>query len=339
MSTITDVARVAGVSVATVSRALRGLDRVSPATRAKVEQAARDLRYVASPTAMSLASGRTGVVGVVVPFLTRWFFATLISAVEKALRAQDHHVLLFDLEGERFDARLRLTQSMLWKRVDGVIVLNVPVDQRERELLELLSLPVVSVGTGIGSWPNVRIDDAAAMATATTHVLDLGHTEVAYVGTVSPRSAHPRTPAQRAEAFRATMQFRGLRCPPRWMVPCDWTAAAALGETAPLLAHKRRPTAVVAASDEMAFGVMAAARRAGLEVPRDLSVIGIDDHALSGVLDLTTVRQDVEEQGRRAAQILLAALLDGAQRPPCPEEQVLDCELVVRGSTAPPLQR
>ncbi|HET9726808.1 MAG TPA: LacI family DNA-binding transcriptional regulator, partial [Gemmatimonadales bacterium] len=113
MSTIHDVAKAAGVSVSTVSRALRGLDRVSPQTRDRVTKAALDLRYVASPTASSLASGRTRVVAVVVPFLTRWFFATLISGIEKALRRQGHHVLLVDLEGESFDSRLRLSQDML----------------------------------------------------------------------------------------------------------------------------------------------------------------------------------------------------------------------------------
>ncbi|HQK30941.1 MAG TPA: LacI family DNA-binding transcriptional regulator, partial [Phycicoccus sp.] len=128
MSTITDVAREAGVSVATVSRALRGLDRVSADTRERVLKVAQELDYVASPTATSLASGRTQVVGVVAPFLTRWFFASIVSAIEKSLRARSHHVLLFDLEDDSYDSRLSLSQNMLWKRVDGVITLNLPLD-------------------------------------------------------------------------------------------------------------------------------------------------------------------------------------------------------------------
>ena len=132
------MARVAGVSVATVSRALRGLDRVSPQTRERVLRVAEDLHYVASPTATSLASGRTRVVAVVAPFLTRWFFATLVSAIEKTLRAQGHHVILFDLEDDSFDQRLPLTQNMLWKRVDGVITLNVPMDADEVDLVDRL---------------------------------------------------------------------------------------------------------------------------------------------------------------------------------------------------------
>ena len=336
MSTIHDVAKAAGVSVSTVSRALRGLDRVSPQTRDRVAKAALDLRYVASPTASSLASGRTKVVAVVVPFLTRWFFATLISGIEKALRRQGHHVLLVDLEGESFDSRLRLSQDMLWKRVDGVIVLSTPLDEQEQALIDSLGLPVITIGNRIRDWPCVRIDDRAAMGVAVRHVLDLGHTRIAYVGAVEQGTSMLQTPRERAETFLTTLAERGLRCPPTWVVGSDWTAAGAARDVAALLRPRSRPTAVVAASDEMAFGVMAAARRAGLSVPGDLSVVGIDDHVLSEVLDLTTVRQDVPHQGQRAAELLLGQLLDGSVTPP--GDEVVPVQLVVRGSTAAPVR-
>ena len=333
MSTITDVARAAGVSVSTVSRALRGLDRVSPETRARVARAATELHYVASPTASSLASGRTKVVAVVVPFLTRWFFATLISGIEKTLRRHGHHVLLIDLEGETFDTRLRLSQGMLWKRVDGVIVLSTPLDEEERALVDGLGLPVVTVGNRINDWSCVRIDDREAMHVAVSHILDLGHTRVAYVGAVPSSSAHQQTPQERRDAFMEALAERGLECPEEWVVESDWTAAGAARDIAPVLTGPSRPTAVVAASDEMAIGVIAAARRAGLGVPQDVSVIGIDDHVLSGVLDLTTVRQDVLRQGRTAGEALMSQLVGEATQG---VDEVLPVQLVVRGSTAPP---
>lgn len=334
MTTITDVAKAAGVSVSTVSRALRGLDRVSPQTRARVARAATELHYVASPTAASLASGRTKVVAVVAPFLTRWFFATLISGVEKALRHHGHHVLLIDLESEDFDTRLQLSQSMLWKRVDGIIVLSVPLDEQEQALIEGLGLPAVTIGNRIRQWSCVRIDDRAAMDSAVGHVLDLGHTRVAYIGAVAPSNAMHQTPQDRYDAFADAMAAHGLDCPKRWVVESDWTAAGAMLDIQRVLADHPRPTAVVAASDEMAFGVMAAARRAGLAVPQDLSVIGIDDHVLSEVLGLTTVRQDVMLQGQRAGEALMRRLTgDGATSP---VDEVIPVELVVRGSTAPP---
>lgn len=117
---------------------------------------------MASPTATSLASGRTEIVGVVAPFLTRWFFASLVSAIEKSLRARGHHVLLFDLEDESYDSRLHLSQNLLWRRVDGVITLNLPMTDEELALLDRLALPAVAIGTPMPGHPCVRIDDADA---------------------------------------------------------------------------------------------------------------------------------------------------------------------------------
>lgn len=350
MSTITDVAREAGVSVATVSRALRGLDRVSPRTRERVLKVATELDYVASPTATSLASGRTHVVGVVAPFLTRWFFATLVSSIEKTLRQHGHHVLLFDLEDDSFDQRLPLSHNMLWKRVDGVITLNLPMNDDELKLVDRLGLPLVAIGTPVAGRPNVRIDDAEAMRVATEHLVSLGHERIAYIGAVPANVAHIQTPQDRLDAFREVMREHGLADEKQWILGSDWTADSAAEDMRTLLASDERPTAVAAASDEMAIGAMAAARAQGLRIPEDLSVIGIDDHSLSNVLGLTTVRQDVATQGRQAAELLLAALgvatgSKGGHTTHDPEaagaaqglhEVVIPTELVIRSSTAAP---
>ncbi len=241
MSTITDVAREAGVSVATVSRALRGLDRVSPRTRERVLKVATELDYVASPTATSLASGRTQVVGVVAPFLTRWFFATLVSAIEKTLRQHGHHVLLFDLEDDNYDKRLPLSQNMLWKRVDGVITLNLPLTEQELELVDRLGLPLVAIGTPVADRPNVRIDEDLAMRTATEHLVALGHTRIAYIGTVPSNAAHIQTPQARLDAFRDVMRQHGLPAHQHWILESDWTADSAATDTRALLASARPP--------------------------------------------------------------------------------------------------
>jgi DNA-binding LacI/PurR family transcriptional regulator len=130
------------------------------------------------------------------------------------------------------------------------------------------------------------------------------------------------------------MTAHGLEVRPQWTLRCDWTADGAAEHAERLFAGGDRPTCVVAASDEMAFGIMSAARRRGLDVPGDVSVIGIDDHVHSRILDLTTVRQDVEAQGRHAGALMLGAL-HGHEVSPSHDE-VLGVELVVRGSTAPP---
>lgn len=335
MSTITDVAREAGVSVATVSRALRGLDRVSPETRERVLKVAAELDYVASPTATSLASGRTQVVGVVAPFLTRWFFASLVSSIEKALRKESHHVLLFDLEDESYDTRLELNQNLLWRRVDGVITLNLPMTDSELDLLDKLELPAVAIGTPVPGYPIVRIDDAGAMRTATQHILDLGHREIAYIGAVPDNVAHVLTPRGRRDAFVSALTDAGVEVHQDWILACDWTADAAFEHMTALLESGARPTALIAASDEMALGAWKAVEAQGLSVPDDISVIGIDDHYLSKVMGLTTVGQDVQVQGEQAAQLLLDTLVRGKSADPS-VDVVIPTELVVRASTGAP---
>ena len=327
------MARVAGVSVATVSRALRGLDRVSPETRERVMRVAQDLDYVASPTATSLASGRTRVIAVAAPFLTRWFFATLVSSIEKTLRAKEHHVILFDLEDDTYDQRLPLSQNMLWKRVDGVITLNVPMAPEEVELVERLGLPLVAIGTPVSGRACVRIDDRGTMRTAVEHLVDLGHRRIGYIGAVPQNVAHIQTPQDRLTGFLEAVAEYGARCDDAWILGSDWTAEAAARDSLVLLSGDDRPTAIVAASDEMAIGVRESARRLGLRVPEDLSVMGVDDYVLSEVLGLTTVRQDVGAQGQRAAEILLATLLEGAETNDL--EVVVPTQLVVRDSTGP----
>ena len=256
---------MAGVSVATVSRALRGLDRVSPETRERVLRVAEDLHYVASPTATSLASGRTRVVAVVAPFLTRWFFATLVSAIEKSLRARGHHVILFDLEDDSYDQRLPLSQNMLWKRVDGVITLNVPMTTEEVELVDRLGLPLVAIGSPVPDRACVRIDDKAAMRTAVDHLAGLGHTRIGYIGAVPQNVAHIQTPAGPPRGLprgrRPARPGVRRRLDPR--VGLDRRGGRPRQRRA-ALARANRPTAIVAASDEMAIGVRESARRLGL---------------------------------------------------------------------------
>ena len=337
MSTISDVAKAAGVSVATVSRALRGVGRVSPRTRDRVLAAASELHYVASPAATSLVSGRSRGVVVITPYFNRWFFATVITGIEKVLREHGYHVLLCDLEGHSFDTRLPITQTMLWKRADGVVILNVPPMPAERSVLDRLGLPVVTVGNRQPGWPSVRIDDKEAMRVATRHVLALGHRDIGYAGTVPSSITHLQTPFDRRSAFTTVLHENGLRCPPEWTLECDWTAVGAAEHADRLFAGDRYPTCVVAASDEMAFGVMSAARRRGLDVPGDVSVVGIDDHVHAGIFDLTTVRQDVEAQGSLAGSLMLDALHGRA--PTAVVDKVLEVELVVRGSTGAPAPR
>lgn len=342
MSTISDVARAAGVSVATVSRALRGVSTVNAATRARVLRAADDLEYVASPTAASLASGRTRVIGIVTPFLTRWFFATAVSAIEKTLREYGYHVLLIDLEADTHLERRALTSQMLSKRVDGLITLNVPLRPEELALIGKLKLPVVAIGNPVPGHPLIHIDDAGAARQAVEHLAVLGHTKIGYVGAVPSTAEHRLVPWGRLSGFRDAMRNHGLVLNSDWIITCDWTAQGAAKQSTALFLSDSAPTAIVAGSDEMAIGVMAVASQSDFRIPQDLSIVGIDNYALSDVLKLTTVKQDVGAQGRAAADTLLHILL-GPTEEPAPDQPAgmidnvvtVPTELITRRTTGP----
>lgn len=336
MTTIHDVAQAAGVSTATVSRALRGLPRVHDETRARILTVAAELNYVASPTASGLASGKTDVVGVVVPFVTRWYFANLIHGVERALHKEGYHVLLYDVGGVEANRSLVLDHRLLWKRVDAVLVLSIALEPAELTTLEALGLPVVTVGVEAGGWDCVRIDDLSAATTATEHLLALGHRRIAYIGGNPARDVHASTPRDRQTGYERALASAGVPPDPALVVASDWTVRGGIEAMETLLARGAGQTAVFAASDEMAIGALHVARRRGIRVPDELSVVGIDDHEMSFTHDLTTVRQPVLQQGRLAGALLLDALAADAASPRRRQVVTAQTSLVVRGSTAAP---
>lgn len=334
MSSIRDVADLAGVSVATVSRALRDLPRVSDDTRARVRLAARELGYVASASASGLASGRTTTVGIVVPYVTRWFFSSVITGAEQVLTPRGYDLLLYELGGSE-QARTRLfEQHLARKRVDGLLVLSLQLTVAEVARLQHTGLAAVVVGGATPGLASVGIDDVAAASAATEHLLGLGHRRIAFVGSQDSDTVSS-TPRDRRRGYRRALLAAGTAWDPTLDVDGDFTVRGGTRAGYHLLAMADPPTAIVAASDEMAMGCLYAARRAGVRVPDQLSVVGIDDHELAEVMDLTTVAQPVTEQGRIAAELLLprmaGTLADGSPDP----SHVVRTRLVLRGTTGP----
>lgn len=339
MTSIKDVAREVGVSTATVSRALRGLPRVSEETRVRVLRAAAELEYVASPFAVSLASGQARAVGVVVPFVTRWFFASVVQGAEQLLRAAGYDLLLYNLGGDG-EARHRVFRShLLRKRVDAVLVLSLRPTPEEVAALSKLDRPVAVVGATVEGWSSVRIDDQAAAAIAMRHLVELGHRRIGYVGGELEDQLDFAAPLDRLSGYRAAMARAGLAVDPSWEVVGDFTVRGGLAATRLLLEAEPRPTAIFAASDEMAVGAVHAVREAGLRVPEDVSVVGIDDHEMAEFFELTTVAQPVHEQGQLAASLLLDMLDAREADPDCPARPraiTVPTRLVVRRTTAAP---
>ncbi len=329
---IADVARAAGVSTATVSRALRGLPNVTEATRERVRAVAEALGYVATPSAASLASGRTRTIGLISPWINRWFFANVIEGAERELRRHGFDVLLYTFDARRRGARPRVDPDVLRRRVDGVLVVGMPLADDEVVALQTLDVPMVCVGWGRADDVTVRLDDHGTAAAAVRHLLALGHRRIAHVTGAADDVAPQSPPVRRANGWRDALAAAGIEADDALLGRGDFRIDTARAAVARLLAEVPDVTAVVAASDEMAMGVVLAARDAGLAVPADLSVVGIDGHDLGELVGLTTMAQPAAEQGATAARMVL----DMIAGVPVPRETIVPTVLVERASTAPP---
>jgi DNA-binding LacI/PurR family transcriptional regulator len=327
-----DVASLAGVSKATVSRVLSGAPGVSDETRARIKALVEELSYVVSPDAARLSRGSTGRVAVVMPQTTTWFYGAMLSGVLSVLRPAGFDALVYqvadDGESRRFFADLPVR-----RQVDAVIVIAFPISDVERRQLNLLAVPVVVAGGALRDHAYVRIDDVAAARQAVNHLIRAGHRRIAMINaTVFPEWPYA-PPVDRLHGYRTALEDAGLDVDPELVVDLPWDATMGAQGMDRLLSAERPPTAVFAFSDEVAMGALRSLRRARITVPGTMSVIGIDDHPIADLWDLTTVRQPVELQGVRSARTALA-LLNGD--PVTDRHQTVRTDLVIRGTTAPP---
>ncbi len=331
--TIRDVAEAAGVSTATVSRALRGLPNVDPATRDRIATVASKLDYVISPSASRLASGRTGSIAVITPFISRWFFATVLSGVESVLQAAGMDLLLMSVTDAASGHHRLPPAPRLRRRVDGVLIIAMsPSDPQLRDVLNL-GMPTSMIGVNVGGVPSVMIDDVAAARIATQHLINLGHTRIGMIGG-SPAELPFTAEFDRENGFRQAMEESGLETTPMLEAFGYFTIQGGEQAMTALLTQKNPPTAVFAMSDEMAFGALRSLRNHGLKPGVDISVVGVDGHDMSEHLELTTVVQPVFDLGRIAAEALLVQLRTLPQDVNLEPTRV-PTQLVVRSSTAP----
>ncbi|MCW2601086.1 MAG: transcriptional regulator, LacI family [Frankiales bacterium] len=293
---------------------------------------AAELGYVVSRTASTLASGRTLTVALITPFPGRWFFAQAIAAVESELRRNGYDALLVGLAQPADGHREVFEPETLRGRADAVVVLTVPLTGHELDGLRRLGLPTVFVGASVAGAMSVRIDDVAVGRTATEHLLQLGHTRIAHVGGDPNELLNFTARADRRAGWMAALRHSGIEPDPAYDVSGMFTAEGGRAAGERLLSLPDPPTAVFAGSDEMAYGVLAAARDRSLRVPEDLSVVGVDGHDLADLVGLTTVEQPVDRQGALAAQLALAAA--GGQQARHQEHVVMPVRLVLRRTAA-----
>ena len=328
---IRDVAERAGVGVGTVSRVLNDAPGVAAATRKHVRAVMDELGYRPSSTARNLSLGRTLTLGVVAPFFTSPSIVERLRGIDDIVGNSAYDLTLFNIETleQRRDAMRRFARRT---RVDGVMVISLPLTAGEVRVLQRDRLPGVCIDVANSPLPFVAIDDVEGGTLATRHLLEAGHTRVAFVGDVKDVAFGFASSERRLEGFRRALDAAGVALPASYVKRGPFGRESAGRLARQLMALRRRPTAVFAASDVQAFGVLDAAARAGLAVPDDLSVIGFDDIELAAAIGLTTVRQPLRESGQLGARMLLGEI----EARPHAGEPLPELAVVSRRTVGPP---
>ena len=331
--TIEDVAAAAGVSVATVSRALRGLPNVAPSTRELVERAAVELQYRPDPSASRLAAGRTMTVAMAVPVVDSWYFSRVMAGAEAVLADAGYDLLVFSVGGD--SARRRVLTGPLVKRADGLIVVDIHVPAAELEELAESGVRVASIGVETDHAHCVLVDDHRVGVMAVRHLVELGHERVGLIGGLIDDPMRFPVPVERRRGYRTALADAGRPHRPEYEVSGNFSVEGGAEAMDRLLALPDPPTGIFAMSDEMAFGALRAIWAAGGRVPDDFSIVAVDDHEFSTVVGLTTIRQQVAEHGAVAARLILEQLRVDEESFTRHE---IDVDLIERTSTsAPPL--
>lgn len=325
-----DIAAAAGVAVSTVSRALSGAPGVSQAKRAEILTLAREMGYVVSGDSISATRrGLRGRIVAVIPEPDRWVFGSILAGLHDVLTPSTASFSVY--QGFSGGERSKIFSS-LPQRADVVIVAPMPLGLSAADI-ERIGVPVIVAGTLVDGLRSVGIDDVEVGQKATNYLINIGYRRIAYAYYTDHDGMPGSAGAHRGHGFGLSMERAGLD--PDWRIQVPWGASVGRDAAEMLLAGNSLPEAIVAASDEMAAGMMAVFRAVGVRVPEDIAIIGVDDHPIAELMRLTTIAQPAREQGRIAATMALQ-LLSGLGET---ESRAVSTRLIVRDSTAKREQR
>jgi DNA-binding LacI/PurR family transcriptional regulator len=325
---IREVARLARVSTATVSRTINGSDKVTPETKERVRRAIEQLGFYPNTWARALGSGRSNLYGLIISDITNPFFPELVKSFEDIAVQHGQEVLVANTNYD--PARMEVCVGrMLQRKVDGVAILTSEMEPRLITELQKREIPLVFLDTGEAQklTSNILVDYVAGVDAAVEHIVGLGHTEIAFIsGPMTLRSA-----LIRREAFVGCLKRRGIGA--GLMEEGNHQVNGGHEAMERLLRRKTRPTAVLASNDMTAIGALGAIHEQGMRVPEDISIVGFDDIQISAFTQpaLTTVRLSRDEIARVAFRALYSVRQDGGKG----AEYAVATQLVLRGSTGP----
>ncbi len=336
---IRTVAALAKVSIATVSRTINASPAVSEKLSKRVWAAIEELNYFPNTHARSLVSGRSRILGIIVENITNPFFPELISGFEEIAVAHGYEILVSSTNGNA-EQLTNCVRRMLERKVEGVAVLTFGGEEPVLDQLAFHNMPIVLAEFRLEDpkVSTILLDYSAGIHAAVAHLAELGHTRIGFLA--GPHTLH--SAMTRRKAFEQTMQQAGLDVHEDWIIECDHTLKGGVAGFTRLSGLNSRPTALICSNDMTAIGVLRAVYMAGLRVPQDLSVIGLDDidFAEFTLPPLTTIRLSRQELAKAAFDALLlqaeAAAAGSANGTVLQREFLVSTSLIVRGSTAEP---
>jgi LacI family transcriptional regulator len=325
------VATQAGVSTATVSRALNNPEAVSPELRSRIREAIDILGYVPHASARALSSRRTRTLGAIIPTIDNTMFARGIEALQKYLSSAGY-MLIIATNGYDLDVELEQARNLISRGVDGLVLRGDCHHPALRDLLHQHEIPYINVGVYRPDKPyaSIGVDNEAAAYRAMSHLIELGHRSI---GVVSALQINNDRSSARVRGFRRALSDHGLELRPEWHVEVRYSLDDARQAARHILSHLERPTGLVCGNDVIAYGVILEAERTGVSVPRELSVIGFDDLEWSRHLrpSLTTIQIPTDVTWRGAGEYVLSHLAGHKVS----KHYEVDFSLVVRESTGP----
>ena len=342
--TIRDIAEIAGVTPGTVSRALNDSPLVNEKTKARILGIAKEINYTPNLVARRLSIGKTFAIGVIVPFFTRPSVSQRLDGVVSVLSNSNYDLVIHDIENPH-QRTIGFQDMLRERRIDGALIVSMPIVDEDIEFFRNSPIPLVFVDRkdpGLAEFNSIIIDDINGGYQATKHLIELGHTKIGFIGDNTELKTNPHngmdtnpfrftSSRDRYQGYQKAMAEGEIPIDPLYYGEDEHGHVQARNLALKMLQLPDPPTAIFAASDTQAFGVIQAARKLNISIPEDLSVIGFDDIQAAEFMQLTTVRQLMYESGSTGVELLIDAI-DGKQEEPVTIS--LPTELIVRNTTS-----
>ncbi len=329
-TTIYDVAQVADVTIATVSRVINGKDNVAEATRKKVMEAIESLNYYPSPIASGLSRQKSKEIGILVPFFFGEFFLKILEGSAQDLH--DYDLILYNATTP--DQKKQIINKVVGEnKLDGLFIISLPVLLDEEIQLSKARFPIVLLDNFNKEYSSVSLDNVFGAFKATEHLIDLGHKDIAIITGAAEDPFHLTVAKDRLKGYKMALNMADIPFNDKFVAVNDWSREGAYFLTKKLLSMKQPPTAIFSVSDLQAVGIIAAIREMGLSVPQDVSVIGYDNMDFTDYIGLTTVAQPLHIVSRLGSNVMREQIESGILKK---ESVVLQPSLVIRETTAPP---